>query len=572
MPATNENSSLKLLQQDLYQRHYDDSARTESLERSYLRARQLARHHALTLDDVLSLTPKFWDAHMDGIIVRDVTAQILWSIQFNLVAGTVAPFALQRPDLHPFMEKLLNFDITTPFMLNELDHGCDAKNLETTATWQPDGSFMVHSPSPGAAKFMPPSMPVAGIPRVAVVFCRLMVEGDDRGIRPFLVPLNDGRQMCTGVMSQMLPPIASGRVLDHALTSFNQVQVPSTALLGELEKPDNMRDRFLSAIQRVGFGTLALSLWTIPFMKCATYLGGKYSLRRMVVGSDGKPMPIISFRTQQVPILHSLAQVTIMMPFANWITSHFSDTSLDFRVRHGLGVILKATFLQFGQGSIAGILERCGAQGVFIHNQLVELEALTRGNGIAEGDCLVLCIRLATELLIGRYAVPKPARPDSLLAQHEAGYVRELQAALKSIKKAHRSDEYNSLIIPRCRPLIIAIGHRMAYEAALDAGIDADLLALAEAGMVNQDLSWYSENLGFKRFTQYQMERRAMDRILPRLDQLLDELEIGPYCVAPFQTAERFAAFVRAAPAYTGEGVVDLSEEKETFAPVQARL
>lgn len=112
----------------------------------------------------------------------------------------------------------------------------------------------------------------------------------------------------------------------------------------------------------------------------------------------------------------------------------------------------------------------------------------------------------------------------------------------------------------------------MAYEAALDAGIDADLLALAEAGMVNQDLSWYSENLGFKRSTQYQMERRAMDRILPRLDQLLDELEIGPYCVAPFQTAERFAAFVRAAPAYTGEGVVDLSEEKETFAPVQARL
>lgn len=45
MPATNENSSLKLLRQDLYQRHYDDSARTEYLERSYLRARQLARHH-----------------------------------------------------------------------------------------------------------------------------------------------------------------------------------------------------------------------------------------------------------------------------------------------------------------------------------------------------------------------------------------------------------------------------------------------------------------------------------------------------------------------------------------------
>ena len=37
-------------------------------------------------------------------------------------------------------------------MLNEVDHGCDAKNLETTATLQSDGSFVLHTPTPGAAK------------------------------------------------------------------------------------------------------------------------------------------------------------------------------------------------------------------------------------------------------------------------------------------------------------------------------------------------------------------------------------------------------------------------------------
>lgn len=42
-------------------------------------------------------------------------------------------------------------------------------------------------------------MPVAGIPRIAVVFARLMVEGDDRGIRPFIVALGDGKEMCKGV-------------------------------------------------------------------------------------------------------------------------------------------------------------------------------------------------------------------------------------------------------------------------------------------------------------------------------------------------------------------------------------
>ncbi|KAF9887215.1 hypothetical protein FE257_010469 [Aspergillus nanangensis] len=545
MAASDNLSTLSLISKGLFQRQYDASARTEPLELSYRRAREMTRHYALTMDDVLSLTPKFWNAHWDGIIVRDITAQILTSIQLNLVGGTVARYAVERPDLREFLEKVLNYDVSTPFMLNEVDHGCDAKNLETTATLQLDGSFIIHSPTPGAAKFMPPSMPVAGIPRVAVVFARLVVDSEDRGIRPFLVPLNDGYEMCTGVTSTLLPPVSIGRVLDHAITSFDQVHLPQTAMLGKLEMPADMRENFLSAIGRVGYGSLALSLWTIPFMQY------------------GEPTPIISFRTQQVPILHALAQVNVMVPYMNWATTQFRDTSVDFRVRHGVGAILKATFMQHGQGSIAGILERCGAQGVFIHNQLVELEALTRANGIAEGDALVLCIRLATELLIGRYAVPEATKPECLLAQHELGYIQELKTAMKGIKDTHRSDEYNSLLIPRCRPMIIAIGHRMAYEAALRAGIDDDLLALYEAGMVLSDMSWYSENLGLKRSTVYDKERRAMDRILPRLDQLLDGLRIGPYCTAPFQTAERWGAFVAAAPSFMGEGIVDMGEKIE---------
>lgn len=48
---------------------------------------------------------------------------------------------------------------------------------------------------------MPPSMPVAGIRRVAVVFARLLVNGEDRGLRPFIVPINDGHQMVKGVKS-----------------------------------------------------------------------------------------------------------------------------------------------------------------------------------------------------------------------------------------------------------------------------------------------------------------------------------------------------------------------------------
>lgn len=103
-------------------------------------------------------------------------------------------------------------------MLTEVGHGLDARNLETTATLLPDGGFELHSPSWAAAKLvnhspskynanlkhrcMPPTTPRSGLPVVAVVIARLIVDGENYGVRPFLVPLGDGREMCKGVVAK----------------------------------------------------------------------------------------------------------------------------------------------------------------------------------------------------------------------------------------------------------------------------------------------------------------------------------------------------------------------------------
>jgi hypothetical protein len=42
--------------------------------------------------------------------------------------------------------------------------------------------------------------------------------------------------------------------------------------------------------------------------------------------------------------------------------------------QHGLGDIFKAVFLYNGQGNLANLIERSGAQGVYPHNQMVTLE------------------------------------------------------------------------------------------------------------------------------------------------------------------------------------------------------
>lgn len=51
-------------------------------------------------------------------------------------------------------------------------------------------------------RFMPPSMPIANIPRVGVVFARLIVGKEDLGLRGFIVPLADKSHMKPGVQSQ----------------------------------------------------------------------------------------------------------------------------------------------------------------------------------------------------------------------------------------------------------------------------------------------------------------------------------------------------------------------------------
>lgn len=115
------------------------------------------------------MTPAFWKLHMDMLTAMDGGAINLVSVQYNLFVGTVAPFAATHPELPSIIDKALRVDIScvlrlafwnyilltcfrSQFMLTELGHGLDARNLETTATLLPSGGFELHTPSPNAAK------------------------------------------------------------------------------------------------------------------------------------------------------------------------------------------------------------------------------------------------------------------------------------------------------------------------------------------------------------------------------------------------------------------------------------
>ena len=328
-----------------------------------------------------------------------MTAFIIVAIQVNLCIRTLCSFVKGRPDLQDLVDKLLNFDICGGFMLTEADHGLDARNLETTATETtatllPDGSYDLHTPHVGASKAMPLTTPYCGMPRIAIVFARLLVDGKSHGVKPFLVCLSDACGMRPGVTSRILPTRPGTKPLDHSLTAFNHVDLPFSALLGSSSEPENDRLDFLRQIWRVSAGTLSLSIMGISAIKVGTRVAAVYIERRTITAPDG-PVPgeIMSFSTQQRPIVEGWVQGKVLHAFARWTIG--MRPNLSDATQHALATIFKATVMKASQ-ILRPLTERCGWQGLCAYNQISELDLTFQGISIAEGDTLLLCIRMCS--------------------------------------------------------------------------------------------------------------------------------------------------------------------------------
>ena len=172
----------------------------------------------------------------------------------------------------------------------------------------------------------------------------------------------------------MLPFRGGPDPVPHAITTFTNVRLPSTALLGSFERPKDIHANLMSIISRVNVGTLALGSLALPFLQCYTTIGTLYSLRRVIGPAPGhtKRLPILSFRTQQGRLLAAAANAYVIQALQKWTVAQFSAAD-DSRVRAALAAIFKSVAVQHSQQSALAISERCGAQGLFAYNQITNL-------------------------------------------------------------------------------------------------------------------------------------------------------------------------------------------------------
>ncbi|KAI0485119.1 acyl-CoA dehydrogenase/oxidase [Xylariaceae sp. FL0804] len=563
-PFARVESFAPILQEPVWHQHRElEASSVEARIRlAYERARSLVHAVGMTIEDVRSLKPKFWDFHRHAFSL-DSGAWTILTIHWNLCMGTISSFLPARPDLLPLLQALERFDTCGEFLLTELGHGLDVRNLETTVTRQADGSFVLHTPSPRAAKTMPPSSPLSRMARTGVVFARLIVAGRDHGVRSFIVPLNDASgAMCRGVICTLFPARPGAKAIDHAATSFHHVPLPTEALLGNVHgSPKDERKDFLRAIHRVTVGTLCLSTSNATVLRVSGCIAGRYSARRRVGAPE--PVPILSFSTQYGPIARILAHAAVFDKYAIEATQFFIANVGKPDMQNVVAGAYKTTVLSYTQKALADLVERCGWQGLYAHNKISEFWLAEKGNSIAEGDFVVLCIRLASEIFLGRYAPPEPRDPQCLLARHERGVWDEARQILASLRGGHRGEEFNARLLPLSLPLVRATGQRMAYEAARDAmvrggndhddlGMTPQVLALYESTCVMEDRSWYVENGILSRRALQDRDADALSSVLPLLEGILNDPAVDAFVDAPMVDQDRLSAFFSSLPSFQG--------------------
>ena len=87
-----------------------------------------------------------------------------------------------------------------------------------------------------------------------------------------------------------------------------------------------------------------------------------------------KGTPIIQFRTQQIPILHVIAQASVLAEYAAWSIKRFMDQQASNRLRHAHAMLFKTIAVTHTLNSTSTLSQEMGWRGLFEDNHIIRCE------------------------------------------------------------------------------------------------------------------------------------------------------------------------------------------------------
>lgn len=398
----------------------------------------------------------------------------------DLAIGAILSLGNESRYQQTCLAELDTGEVLGVLMLTELG-GTNGADQRTTATWDPgaDG-FWLHTPDIAAAKFMP-NVGDATVAKTVVVTARLMAEGQDQGVLPFLLRLRSADGLAAGAEVVRLPA-KLGAAMDHAIIRFNRVFVPRNGLLGgrwaritddgRFESEVPLRRRFHTAISPLGQGRLDLAN--------AAIAGARAGLAGLVNYSRQRRSGAGTLMADRDAVQRDLATAAA----AVYVTSVLGRRiralpgSIDHPVPALWSMLAKPLLADTAHQVLITLRHRAAAQGILRNNYLVDWIANIEGLITAEGENQIM------QITAGRAGSMLPAlrldgTPTDLPWWVEMIAAREQQLAaavhLTEGPTENRFEPEGTLLGRDCAAIELAQASavRLAVTATLAAAVDA---------------------------------------------------------------------------------------------------
>lgn len=423
--ASYERELTEAFDHALFTTPVDPVSREAAWRLSYDRLERL--RHRFGLNRKALTEPQRYFALQEWAATADPVTAVLLTVHLNLVLGTIVPYA-DDCDLVGNAVKVLETRAVGAFLATEASWGVDLARIETEARYHRDtGDLVLHTPHPGARKFMP-STTVQHLPKLAVVLARLHVDGVDRGVHPVLCPLTDeAGDPRSGICVTPLPDKA-GLWTDNAVTSFNHVRLPAECLLhSPLSDPNNPlaepsppldRDRrYAAAVRRIRTGKVSLAASSVAQGRAATAIAVRFASHRQSIGMGGSRVHLLEHRVHQARLLDAVADTYAMSFLVNAAIRSESEvsrrelageelTGAERDAAHNQASLVKYLSTRTMERVLRGTALLCGAQGMFNVNRITQYQAFNHAAMIGEGENTVISTEAAHRMLRGHGYMP----------------------------------------------------------------------------------------------------------------------------------------------------------------------
>ncbi len=467
----------------------------------------MAEHRARTLDAVRFLAlqgygavgmPEAYGGQGDpagGVAVfetlafGDLSVLVKYGVQFGLFGGSILQLGTRRHH-ERWLPDIASMALPGCYAMTETGHGSNVRDLRTSATYDAGTDELVlHTPDEAAGKDWIGNAALDG--RMATVFARLIVAGEDHGVHAIVVPLRDEEgHLLQGVriedrgLKEGLNGVDNGRIW------FDSVRVPRDNLLDRFAQIDDdgvyrseiagSGRRFFTMLGTLVTGRVSIAAASVSATKTGLTIAVRHTERRRQFGSEGEPeVALLDHRAVQRALMPRLA-ATYGLHFAvrdlqrrmGGDAVKEADSELEVRAAG-----LKAYASRHCVETLQVCREACGGVGYLAANRFGALKADTDVFTTFEGANDVL-LQLVAKGLLSRFRHEMGDLRLWGMMRYIADRAGESMSALNPVV-TRRSDEEHLLdpafhlgsLEYREERLLRSVAQRLKYR--MDAGMDS---------------------------------------------------------------------------------------------------